>query len=141
MALYGNTGVKAAWNYSSSGGQVISNDSNSTFSETGEINLEAGSYLLFVCYMPSMSSGEYPNNDEDPHEIAYKLGSSWQTSTIEAPETNPQTHTKTSSSLWIESSTSAMTIRFGVRKGGSDGDAGGTRGRLHWRVTKIAEYA
>ena len=46
MALYGNTGVIQAWNYSSSGGQHISNSSNSTYSETGDINLEGGSYLL-----------------------------------------------------------------------------------------------
>ena len=59
---------------------------------------------------------------------------------MEAPESNPQTHTKTSSALWIESSDSAFSIRLGVRKGGTDQDSGGTAGRLHWRVSKLAEY-
>jgi len=140
MAYYGGMGITDLSNYSSSSGQTISNNSNSDYSATSDISLAAGSYLLFLCYMPSMTSGEYPNGDEDPHEINYKLNGTWQSVSIEAPESNPQTHIKTSVALWPISSNSAMTVKFGVRKGGSDGDSGGTAGRLHWRITRTGDY-
>ena len=142
MAIYGNTGIVSLVNYSSSGGQTISNSSNSDYSTTSDMNLEAGSYLLFANYQPSMSSGEFPNGDEDPHEINYKLNGTWSSYSVSSLESNPQTHVDSSASaLWPISSTSSITIRVGVRKGGSDGDSGGTAGRLHWRVVKVREYA
>ena len=140
MAIYGNTGIVALSNYSSSGGQTISNNSTSDYSTTSDMNLEAGSYLLFVSYQPSMTSGEYPNSDEDPHEINYKLNGTWSSYSVFSPESQPSTHIKPSSALWPISSTSSITIRVGVRKGSSDTDSGGTAGRVHWRVVKIKEY-
>jgi len=146
MAYYGGIRLTQT-HYSTTGGLSIGNNNNGTsglqsgWSDTGDITLEAGSYLLCVTYSPSMIAGEYPNNDEDTYEIAYRLGGTWQSDTVSGLESNPHTNTKTGQRVWAVESSSSMTVRIGVRKGGSDTDSGGTQGRLHYTILRIADYA
>ena len=145
MAYYGTIRLNNS-NYSSTGGIVISNNSNansglqSGWTDTGDISLESGAYLLCATYSPSSIGGEYPNNDEDPYEMAYSLNGTWYSDTFSALEANPHTHKKTGQRVWPLESASSMTVRIGVRKGTADTDSGGTRGRLHWTVIRIADY-
>ena len=73
--------------------------------------------------------------------MGYSLGGTWQSDTIAGLESNPHTDKSTSQRVWGVESTSNMTVRIGVRKGSSDSDSGGTRGRLHWTILRIADYA
>ena len=146
MSLYGNTNIAGHLdNYSSTYGQTISNNNSansglqSGWSETSQINLSAGGYLISVMYNTSMTSGEYPNNDEDPWEVGIKYNGTWQNNTAGGSESNPQTHLDGGGMVWPIADSSDFNIRIGVRKGSSDGDSGGTAGRLHWRVIRIAE--
>tara|TARA_R100000734_G_C3281961_1_gene75382 strand:+ start:54 stop:494 length:441 start_codon:yes stop_codon:yes gene_type:complete len=146
MALYGRMRL-TAYNYSSTSGLTISNANNNTsglqsgWSDSGDITLEPGSYLLCATYSPSSAGGEFPNNDEDPFEMAYSLGGTWQSDTFSGLESNPHTYLKTGQRVWAVESTSNMTVKIGIRKGTGDTDSGGTTGRLHWTILRIADYA
>jgi len=145
MAYYGRMRL-TAYNYSSTSGMIISNNNNansglqSGWSDTADMTLEPGSYLLCATYSPSSQAGEYPNNDEDPFEMAYSLNGTWQSDTFSGLEANPHTYLKTGQRVWAVESTSSMTVKLGVRKGTADTDSGGTRGRLHWTILRIADY-
>jgi len=145
MAVYGGTSQAFSFN-SDRDGQDISNDNHDTGLQNGwtyssTFNLDAGFYLLCATYCPSMSAGEFPNNDEDPYELGYSINGTVQSYTLRGIESSPQTHIKTAGvKIWPHQSSSNFTARFCVRKGYSDSDSGGTRGRLHWTIIRIQDY-
>ena len=146
MAYYGRIRL-TNYNYSGTSGLTIGNNNHannglqSGWSDTNDISLEAGAYLICATYAPSSIGGEFPDNDEDPFEMSYRVNGTWQSDTFSGLESNPHTHKNTGQRVWPVASTSSMTIGIGVRKGTGDTDSGGTRGRLHWTVLRIADYA
>ena len=145
MAVYGLT----SQNFEAQSGRDgldISNNNHDTglqngWSTTSQYSLGAGFYLLCACYQTSMDSGEFPNSDEDPFEMSYTINGSVQSSSLRGLESAPQTHIRSSGvKIWPHQSSSAFTCRFCVRKGFTDADSGGTRGRLHWTIIRVQDY-
>ena len=144
MTFYGKLGYSFA-QQSGTYGQDISNNNHDTglqngWTYTSQVTVDAGMYIVAAHYSPSQASGDFPNGDEDQCSLGVSKNGSVQDSHMTGRESTPATHLRGISRTWVFQETSSFTLRVCVRQGDTDGDAGGTRGRLYWTIHRIGEY-
>tara|TARA_B100001113_G_scaffold157413_1_gene128724 strand:- start:1421 stop:1858 length:438 start_codon:yes stop_codon:yes gene_type:complete len=144
MAFYGQHGYSFV-QQSDTFGVDISNANHDTGLQNGwtyttQVTVDAGMYVVHAHYSPAQGSGDFPNGDEDQYSIGVSKNGSVQNSHMTGREGTPVTHLRSGSRMWVFQETSSFTLRVCVRQGDTDGDAGGTRGRLYWTIHRIGEY-